>query len=672
MAVHMVVQPTLSRLFAGGQLWPVQAINDAILALRYSIKLKNDLRHLPRGGQLGRMLLQAASPMAIPVISLDPDTKAPAKQVSQPNVMPLPEPPLQHVDGAFTSLSMIQQLAQQSDILTIEIEHVDVDALEHVANEFKQSGGRSGKGIKVFPAPSVIRTIQDKYLQKVHLAQQGIPVAPFLQIKANPNAALGSNPRDVLRDSVLDAGKQFGYPLMLKSRHLAYDGRGNFALKSSEQIDEALAALIPDSSLENGKPIGDRLYAEKWAPFVKEVAVMVVRGANGETKSFPAVETIHRDSICHIVYAPLRPVDTPIKDIGKTHQGVVHEEPVDQRAQVAASKAIDALGDGAVGVFGAEMFLLPDGSLLLNEIAPRPHNSGHYTIEACNVSQYTAHLYAILSIPLPELKFIPQSAAMLNLLGWSSNAEDDFLKPDGVVAKAISLGAAVHLYGKAGCRRGRKMGHVTVLGESDEEVRQKIEQMCDVLPGDYKQRQILPQTSDAKQPLVSVVMGSDSDLGTMLNATKVLQDFGVPFETSLVSAHRTPGRMVEFARTAAGRGVRVIIAGAGGAAHLPGMVASETTLPVIGVPVKGSTLDGVDSLYSIVQMPRGIPVATMAINNSMNAGLLAVRILSLQQPHLRQQYERYVKGMEDEVLAKVEALAELGPRKYAEGKLTKK
>ncbi|KAM0790013.1 hypothetical protein ACM66B_005342 [Microbotryomycetes sp. NB124-2] len=627
------------------------------------------------GGQLGRMLLQAASPMAIPVISLDPDVKAPAKQVSQPSAMPLDEPALQHVDGAFTSLGMIQQLAQQSDILTIEIEHVDVDALEHVANNFKQSGGRSGKGVKVYPAPSVIRTIQDKYLQKVHLAQRGIPVAPFLQIKASPNSALASNARDVLRDSVLDAGKQFGYPLMLKSRHLAYDGRGNFALKSSEQIDEALQALIPESSLENGRPIGERLYAEKWAPFVKEVAVMVVRGANGETKSFPAVETIHRDSICHIVYAPLRPVDTPIKTIGKeghVSTSSAHQAPVDQRAQVAASKAIDALGDGAVGVFGVEMFLLPDGSLLLNEIAPRPHNSGHYTIEACNVSQYTAHLYAILSIPLPDLKFIPASAAMLNLLGWSSDANDDFMKPDGVVAKAISLGAAVHLYGKAGCRRGRKMGHVTVMGESDEEVRTKIEQMCDCLPGDYKDRTVARETTDARQPLVSVVMGSDSDLPTMLNATKVLDDFGVPYETSLVSAHRTPGRMVEFAQTAAGRGVRVIIAGAGGAAHLPGMVASETTLPVIGVPVKGSNLDGVDSLYSIVQMPRGIPVATMAINNSMNAGLLAVRILALQQPRLREQYESYVKGMEQEVLAKVESLAELGPQKYVESKLAKK
>lgn len=263
------------------------------------------------------------------------------------------------------------------------------------------------------------------------------------------------------------------------------------------------------------------------------------------------------------------------------------------------------------------------GSLLLNEIAPRPHNSGHYTIEACNISQYTAHLYAILSIPIPPIVFIPASAGMLNLLGWSSSASDDFLQPEGVVQKAISMGAAVHLYGKKGCRKARKMGHVTVLGESDAEVREKITQLVACLPGDYKQQDLPQSQSDAREPLVSIIMGSDSDLPVMLPATRILEQFGVPFETSIVSAHRTPARMVSFARTAADRGVRVIIAGAGGAAHLPGMVASETSLPVLGVPVKASVLDGVDSLYSIVQMP----VSLLAqADLSENVALLTSRL----------------------------------------------
>ncbi|MEZ0327107.1 MAG: 5-(carboxyamino)imidazole ribonucleotide mutase [Fimbriimonas sp.] len=124
-------------------------------------------------------------------------------------------------------------------------------------------------------------------------------------------------------------------------------------------------------------------------------------------------------------------------------------------------------------------------------------------------------------------------------------------------------------------------------------------------------------------------MGSKSDLDTMRPAADALQEFGVPFEMSVVSAHRTPDAMVEYAKTARDRGLKVIIAGAGGAAHLPGMVASLTTLPVIGVPVATKHLGGQDSLYSIVQMPAGIPVATVAIGNSRNAGLLAVRILSI-------------------------------------------
>jgi phosphoribosylaminoimidazole carboxylase len=198
---------------------------------------------------------------------------------------------------------------------------------------------------------------------------------------------------------------------------------------------------------------------------------------------------------------------------------------------------------------------------------------------------------------------------MLNLLGASSSIEDDFLRADGVARKAISLGASVHLYGKEGSRKGRKMGHVTVVGSSDDEVRDKIEQLVATLPPMYRHPvPTLPTPGrpgfSHAYPLVSVIMGSDSDLPVMLPATAILTAFNIPYELSIVSAHRTPARMVQFARTAESRGVRVVIAGAGGAAHLPGMVASETTLPVIGVPVRGSTaLDGVDSLYSIVQMP---------------------------------------------------------------------
>jgi 5-(carboxyamino)imidazole ribonucleotide mutase len=165
-------------------------------------------------------------------------------------------------------------------------------------------------------------------------------------------------------------------------------------------------------------------------------------------------------------------------------------------------------------------------------------------------------------------------------------------------------------------------------------------------------------------PLVGIIMGSDSDLIVMKDAAQVLEEFGVPYEITIVSAHRTPERMFEYAKKAEERGIEVIIAGAGGAAHLPGMTASITTLPVIGVPVKASNLEGLDSLLSIVQMPKGIPVATVAINNAKNAGLLAVSILGIKYPQLREKLKVYRERMKQEVLTKADELENNGYTNY--------
>jgi 5-(carboxyamino)imidazole ribonucleotide mutase len=151
------------------------------------------------------------------------------------------------------------------------------------------------------------------------------------------------------------------------------------------------------------------------------------------------------------------------------------------------------------------------------------------------------------------------------------------------------------------------------------------------------------------QPLVGVIMGSDSDREVMQGAVDVLTEFGVAHELRIVSAHRTPDVMYEYARTAADRGLRVIIAGAGGAAHLPGMTASMTPLPVIGVPVPLAQLDGLDSLLSIVQMPAGVPVATVAVGNARNGGLLAVRILATSDEKLRAAMEHYQADLAQQV-----------------------
>ncbi len=165
-------------------------------------------------------------------------------------------------------------------------------------------------------------------------------------------------------------------------------------------------------------------------------------------------------------------------------------------------------------------------------------------------------------------------------------------------------------------------------------------------------------------PLVGIIMGSDSDLPTMKSAIAICEDFGVAYEVAIVSAHRTPERMVEYAQNAHKRGIKVIIAGAGGAAHLPGMVASLTPLPVIGVPVATRHLQGVDSLYSIVQMPRGIPVATVAIGNAQNAGLLAVQILASHNPKLLKQVQEYRQNLTQMVIDKQEELEQLRYEDY--------
>ncbi|KAJ7062798.1 phosphoribosylaminoimidazole carboxylase [Mycena amicta] len=519
------------------------------------------------GGQLGRMLAASASLLNIKVVILDIGEHGPAKQVVAPS-----SSHHAHLDGSFSDPAKIKELAQKVDILTVEIEHVDADALELA-------------GCVTHPSPRTIKLIQDKFAQKQHLKARGCPISEFVAVESTI-------------ESIQAAANNLGLPLMLKSRTLAYDGRGNFVLRDISQAAEALAAL------EN-------------RPFT-----------SGEVKAYPVVETVHKENICHLVFAPLRSRDPTLS----------------RRAQSGAMDAIKTF-DGA-GVFGVEMFLMQDGTLFINEIAPRPHNSGHYTIEACETSQYENHLRAILSLPLGSTELKVPSCAMLNIIGLSSSMSE--IKALTDVALTVP-GASTHLYGKSECRKGRKMGHITVL-------RTRLRTLLSALPSSpieetdlYAPEPPVRGTGFSNaHPLVGVIMGSDSDLPVMLPAARILDQFDIPYELTIVSAHRTPDRLVEYARSAAPRGLRVVIAGAGGAAHLPGMVAAMTALPVIGVPVKGSSLDGVDSLHSIVQMPRGIPVATVAINNGTNAGLLA--------------------NLETEVLGKVDKLAKVGWEQYVASK----
>ena len=533
------------------------------------------------GGQLGRMLVEAANRRNVSVAVLD-KANSPAKQINATN---------QGVEGSFTDPQAIRDLAGKCDILTIEIEHVDTRVLEQMEKE----ANANGKPIEIQPHWRTIRTIQDKYEQKRLLKENDIDVAESI---AAP---------DSLNTMIQKVSEKLGLPFMLKARTGAYDGRGNFPVRSKSDLVPAFETLK-----------GRRLYAEKWVDFRMELAVMVVKTMNEanadewetSTLAYPVVETVHQDSICKLVYAPARKVTASTRS----------------RAENLARRAI--AGFKGKGIFGVEMFLLKDDSILVNEIAPRPHNSGHYTIEACQFSQYDAHLHSILGWPIPPRNLrLLRPAVMLNILGGSD--PKSFLK----LAKiANAVGANVHLYSKGDASKGRKMGHLTVLGDSMEEVEDIIAPLVkiadDVRAGTVTETYEMPK-SPRPRPLVGIISGSISDKPQLEICYKILEEFGIPYERGVKSAHRTPDAMAEYGKTAANRGLKVIIAAAGkssfqscfllpqnafteqlshlgGAAHLPGMVAAfAKTVPVIGLPIKPSIGDGMDSLLSITNLPRG-------------------------------------------------------------------
>ncbi|KAG7664466.1 ADE2 [[Candida] subhashii] len=557
------------------------------------------------GGQLGRMVVEAAHRLNIKTVVLDA-ANAPAKQINALD---------EHVEGSFTDYDSIVKLAEKSDVLTIEIEHINVDALLKVQEKFPK--------LEIYPLPETIRLIQDKYNQKEHLLKHNVAVTESIAVENNTE------------EDLLKIGSKYGFPFMLKSRTLAYDGRGNFVVKDKTYVKQALEFL-------KDRP----LYAEKWCPFTKELAVMVVRALDGQVYAYPTVETVHQNNICHLVHAPARIADTLAK-----------------KASLLAQNAVKSFP--GCGIFGVEMFLLEDGELLINEIAPRPHNSGHYTIDACVTSQFEAHIRAVAGLPMnkgfTELATTNTNAIMLNVLGDKETANKEL----EICRRALETPhASVYLYGKT-TRPERKMGHINIVSSSMEDADARLSYIL----GDSES---IPESLQPKEtPSVGIIMGSDSDLPVMAVGARILKEFGVPFELTIVSAHRTPHRMSQYAIEAPKRGLKCIIAGAGGAAHLPGMVAAMTPLPVIGVPVKGSTLDGVDSLHSIVQMPRGIPVATVAINNSTNAALLAIRILGAVDSKWMTAMDKYLLRMETEVLGKAEVLEDIGYEQYLDEKLKK-
>ncbi|KAF4510508.1 hypothetical protein G6O67_002388 [Ophiocordyceps sinensis] len=606
------------------------------------------------GGQLGRMLCEAAGPLGYHVVVLDEDG-CPAKQVNGSD---------RHVSGSFKDAAKVRELAARCDVLTVEIEHVNADVLQEIAVRGVPSASGELRRVPVHPSWRTLRLVQDKYEQKEHFRANGIPVAPQMALDGG----------EFLAASLKDACHHLASPFMVKARKGSYDGRGNFKVGGLDDFEAAIDALgaLP-------------LYAEKWVPFAMELAVMVLRTEDdaGECTgvySYPAVETVHEDDVCKTVLMPPRSVDA----------AVCH------KAQRVAEQVVRSLWGR--GVFAVEMFLLQDGTIMVNEVAPRPHNSGHYTIEAVPyMSQYKAQLCAILDLVPKSLRLTPRAAqaAMVNILGGAAPDSHDKLVGLAETEYIDGTDIYLHLYGKAS-KPGRKIGHITFTTPSpDVDLLRTIGPFINQVDAmrrerlDASAKQLRPEAAgasssdeltqtakggsgkssrDAKSPLVVVTMGSDSDLSVLSAGLDVLERFGVPYDCTITSAHRTPARMAELGRDAAARGVKVLIAAAGGAAHLPGMLASETTVPVIGVPVKATHLDGNDSLLSIVQMPRGIPVATVGINNSTNAALLAIRILGSHYPEYRDRMAAYMESMRAEVEAKAARLEDVGYQAYLAGR----
>ena len=361
------------------------------------------------GGQLGKMIALAAKQMALKVCVLDPSNCCPCSSVSDELIV-----------ADFKDAEAIKKLASKSDVVTYEIELANTSALMDLASE---------NANLVNPSPKTLQIIQDKYKQKSFLKKFGLRVPSFSLIES--------------RQKLFQICKKYGFPTILKARYDSYDGKGNYTIKTEKDIVTAYSHFGLDK-----KPM-----LEKYVHFSKEISIMVARNMSGQITSFPVAENIHRDHILHMSIVPARISDK-----------------VAWRAKKMAEKALDAL-KGA-GIFGIEMFVTND-DVVINEIAPRPHNSGHYSIEACSVSQFEQHIRAILNLPLTEPRLLSPAAVMLNLLG-----PDNFEGPYAIrgLRKALSTpGLNLHIYGKKISKPRRKLGHFTITGISIKDVMTKAD-----------------------------------------------------------------------------------------------------------------------------------------------------------------------------------------------------
>jgi 5-(carboxyamino)imidazole ribonucleotide synthase len=353
------------------------------------------------GGQLGRMVIQSAISYNIDIHILDPDPNAPCKSICQ-----------KFINGSLNDFETVYAFGQACDIITIEIENVNTEALQRLADEGKE----------VFPQPYIIKMIQDKRLQKQFYKEKGIPTAEFI---------LTEDKADVIRNAAF-------LPAVNKLGKEGYDGRGVQMLRTESDLEKAFEApgLL-----------------EKLIDFDKEIAVIVAKNKKGETKAFPVVEcSFHPTAnLVEFLFSPAQ----------------ISEE-TEQKAKEIALQVIEELG--MIGILAVEMFVTKSGEILVNEIAPRPHNSGHHTIEANFTSQFEQHFRAVMDMPLGNTD-TRCPAAMVNLLGEEGYIGDAIV--EGLDQAMSQKGVYLHLYGKKITKPFRKMGHITILDEEVEVLKKR-------------------------------------------------------------------------------------------------------------------------------------------------------------------------------------------------------
>lgn len=354
------------------------------------------------GGQLGKMMILEAKKLGFYVAILDPVKECPADSIAD-----------FHIVSDFSDENAIRELAKMCDVITYEFEHINSDALLKLENE----------GYTIYPTAKSLKIIQNKFTQKSVIQKAGIPVPEFMQVNDF--------------SSLENAANIYNYPFILKSCQGGYDGKGNYVIRCNEDLENFSVKM-------NNTDYFSSLYiAEKYIDFEMEVSVLACRSISGDVAVYPVGQNIHIDNILRKTIVP-----APISDRTKN------------KAMETAKNVMEVFN--GVGMFCVEMFVLRNGEILINEVAPRPHNSGHYTIESCITSQFNQHIRAITGLPLgsPEM-IIP--AVMRNILGDTKHNGEAIVYG---ISEALEIeGCSVHIYGKKNTSPKRKMGHLTVLNE---------------------------------------------------------------------------------------------------------------------------------------------------------------------------------------------------------------